>query len=437
MRVSSITSHLNIHKWAWWQLPVLLRCWVAVVPLTALGFTGLAAARTTWHGDDLLTYVLLLVGGVISVATTPRSAYVDGRLSMDFIPVWVLPVAVVLPPVYALSMPYPLYAVTQWRVHRGPVHRKVFSAGSIALGYGAASLAFHSLPAGIAGPHIGHGIHALTWALAAAGCEVFIARWHNLALMAAIKLSDPKAKVLGMALSRESMIANIAESDLGLLIACVAAASPWLSVFAVPTIVLARRFMMHAQLVAQARVDPKTGLLNATTWQREAAVEVQRATRTETPLSLALIDIDHFKRVNDTHGHLVGDVVLRAVTDAIRGQLRAYDLAGRFGGEEFVVLLPNAREGDAVSIAERLRAYVAAMSIPVTEASQEQVRLTISIGVAAMDDSCRVLADLMSAADAALYQAKQSGRNRTCVMPAIAPSVPRSPEVLSQEGARR
>ena len=108
---------------------------------------------------------------------------------------------------------------------------------------------------------------------------------------------------------------------------------------AVPTVLLARRFMMHAQLVAQSRVDTKTGLLNASTWEREAATEIARAIRTKSPLALALVDIDHFKLVNDTYGHLAGDKALRAVTDALRNQLRAYDLAGRFGGEEFAILL--------------------------------------------------------------------------------------------------
>ena len=79
------------------------------------------------------------------------------------------------------------------------------------------------------------------------------------------------------------------------------------------------------------------------------------------------MDIDHFKAVNDTYGHLVGDKALRAVTDALRSQLRDYDLAGRFGGEEFAVLLPHARESDALNVAERLRAHIAAMSIPVDD----------------------------------------------------------------------
>jgi diguanylate cyclase (GGDEF)-like protein len=161
-------------------------------------------------------------------------------------------------------------------------------------------------------------------------------------------------------------------------------------------------------------------LLNASTWEREATVEVDRAVRTNTPLAVALVDIDHFKLVNDTYGHLVGDRVLRAVTDALRGQLRGYDLAGRFGGEEFVILLPQAREHEARKVAERLRTHIAGLEIPIDDEPDclTFVRLTISVGVAALDGVARELTDLMAAADAALYYAKETGRNRTHVISA-------------------
>jgi len=94
---------------------------------------------------------------------------------------------------------------------------------------------------------------------------------------------------------------------------------------------------------------------------------VDRAVRFHQPLAIALVDIDHFKRVNDTYGHLVGDRVLRVISDALRSQLRGYDLAGRFGGEEFVILLPQAREHDARNIAERLRTYVQGLEIPIDD----------------------------------------------------------------------
>ena len=151
--------------------------------------------------------------------------------------------------------------------------------------------------------------------------------------------------------------------------------------------------------------------------------------RTQSPLALALVDIDHFKAVNDTYGHLVGDKALRAVTDALRSQLRAYDLAGRFGGEEFVVLLPHAREADAINVAERLRAHIAAMSIPVGDdiVSGPFVRLTISVGVAALEGASRELTDMLAAADAALYYAKETGRNKTHVINREPPRPPSPP----------
>jgi diguanylate cyclase (GGDEF)-like protein len=150
------------------------------------------------------------------------------------------------------------------------------------------------------------------------------------------------------------------------------------------------------------------------TWEAEAEVELSRARRTQSPLAMALVDIDHFKAVNDTYGHLVGDRVLKSVAQALTSQLRDYDRAGRFGGEEFVLLLAQTSEADACGIAERLRSHVAGMEVPVSDRpNAPTVSLTISIGVTAMErGETRELTDLLAAADSALYHAKQTGRNR-------------------------
>jgi diguanylate cyclase (GGDEF)-like protein len=300
----------------------------------------------------------------------------------------------------------------------------VFSGAGISLAYGAAALVFRAFPDSFAGPVIGSGVHALTWTAAVAVCEIIGGRGNHFLIVGAIKLTDPSIKLAELELNREALQGDFAEFDLGILITVVVAVNVALAVFAVPTVLLARRFIMHAQLVAQSRIDTKTGLLNASTWEREASVEIARAVRTGSPLALALVDIDHFKVVNDTYGHLVGDKALRAVTDALRSQLRAYDLAGRFGGEEFVVLLPQAREMDAIHVAERLRAHIAAMSIPVRDdiESGPCVKLTISVGVAALDGASRELTEMLAAADAALYYAKETGRNKTHVISATAPA---------------
>ncbi|HJZ03255.1 MAG TPA: GGDEF domain-containing protein [Streptosporangiaceae bacterium] len=419
-----VLARADVRGWAWWQLPWLLRCYVGLVPAVAVVLTCLAAAETTWHATDLWKFALLLGCGLISVAATPRVVYRHGGMTRDFITVWVLPIAILLPPVYAMVTPIPLYVLTQMWVFRGVVYRRVFTVGAIGLAYGAASVLFRAFPASFAGGAIGTGMHALTWAVAVAICEQVGRRGHQILIMGGIKLSNPSAKLIPQELNREALVADFAEFDLGVLITIVVAVSPVLAIFAVPTVLLVRRFMMHGQLLAQSRIDTKTGLLNASTWEQEAATEIARAVRTGIPLALALVDIDHFKLVNDTYGHLVGDKTLRAVTDALQSQLRAYDVAGRFGGEEFVILLPHAREVDALAVAERLRVHIASLVIPVddSDASGPFVKVTISVGVAALDRSRRELTDMLNAADAALYHAKETGRNKTHMVTANAPA---------------
>jgi diguanylate cyclase (GGDEF)-like protein len=424
MEASSVTRRLagyaNIRDWAWWQLPPVLRSYVGAVPVAALAMIGFAVSQTVWVTDDILKFVLLLSCGMVSVAATPRVAYLKAGMTRDFLTVWVLPVAILLPPIYAMLAPIPLQVLTQLCVHKGVPFRRVFTAAAISLTYGAASLLFRVFPAHFAGGAVGTGTHALTWVLAVAACEIVGGRGHHFLIVGAIKLTDPAVSIRDLELNREALQADFAEFDLSVLITVVIAVNPVLAVAAVPTVLLARRFIMHAQLLAASRIDTKTGLLNASTWEREAEVEVTRAVRMNVPLAVGLVDIDHFKVVNDTYGHLAGDKALRAVTDALRSQLRGSDMAGRFGGEEFAILLPQAREVDALNVAERLRAHIAGLVIPVDDEDETAgcIRLTISVGVASLDGEDRELTELLAAADAALYHAKETGRNRTHVVSA-------------------
>jgi diguanylate cyclase (GGDEF)-like protein len=426
------TSSFDPRAWPWWQLPIRLRCYVALIPLAALTLLTVTLWHTRLTDGDLIKFGILTVGGLISVAATPRTAYAQGTLTRDFISAWVLPVAVLLPPAYAMVAPIPLLVLTQLHVNRGLMYRRVFTAAVMGLAYCSGSLLFHAFPADVAGSSIGAGRHALTWAVAAFACELSAGWGHRLLIHLAIKIAEPSARISGNIFNPEALIGDFTEHNLGIVITIMLAVTPAFAIFAIPLWLLVRRFMVYPHLVARARIDGKTGLLNSSTWENEATAEIARAIRLETQLSIALIDLDHFKHVNDAYGHLAGDVVLRAVTDAIRGHLRSYDLAGRFGGEEFVVLLPNASQTDAFRVAERLRTHVAALSTPVTS-DGGCVTVTISIGVAALDDSRHELTNLVAAADAALYRAKNEGRNRTRVNPvspaagteiSLAPSVP-------------
>ena len=206
-----------------------------------------------------------------------------------------------------------------------------------------------------------------------------------------------------------------------MLITLAVGVSPALVVIALPTVLLVRRFLVHPLLMAQSRMDSKTGLLNVSTWESEAEVELSRAARTRNPVALALIDIDHFKLVNDTYGHLVGDRVLKAIAEALTGQSRDYDRVGRFGGEEFVLLLAQTGERDACKIAERLRGYIANLAIPIDDRPDAPtLSITISVGVTAMArGESFELTDLLAAADSAMYAAKEAGRNRVAFAPPL------------------
>jgi diguanylate cyclase (GGDEF)-like protein len=131
------------------------------------------------------------------------------------------------------------------------------------------------------------------------------------------------------------------------------------------------------------------------------------------PVALLLVDLDHFKQVNDRHGHLVGDEVLKLVADALAGQVRKADLAGRFGGEEFVLLLVDTSQAEASRIAERVRGRIAGMSVEGADGGPAGT--TVSIGIAMLGRDGSDLMELLAAADTALYRAKSAGRNRTCL----------------------
>lgn len=161
-----------------------------------------------------------------------------------------------------------------------------------------------------------------------------------------------------------------------------------------------------------ATTDGLTRLYNRRTFLQRAESEFERTRRYQRPLSVLMMDVDHFKEVNDSHGHEVGDRVLRVLADECRRTLRQQDVLGRYGGEEFVAFLPETSAAVALEVAERLRKSVESLRVP---AERNSVRMTLSIGVATVGEKDRDISALIIAADQALYEAKQRGRNRTVV----------------------
>jgi diguanylate cyclase (GGDEF)-like protein/PAS domain S-box-containing protein len=169
----------------------------------------------------------------------------------------------------------------------------------------------------------------------------------------------------------------------------------------------AKNAALLAQLERQAMSDTLTGLPNRRAFETEAARMVARGKRTKNPITVGLADIDHFKKVNDQHGHGVGDEVLSAVSAVIAQAGRASDFVARIGGEEFGMLFPDATPETAFLVAERIRKAVA--DFPIFTSTGAQLHITISIGLAQFTAA---LSEALSKADGALYTAKGSGRNR-------------------------
>ena len=406
--------------WPVWQHPGWLVAYILTVTggyLVAIGVTGVLAPVPV---HDLALFGGLLLCSAVTVELTRRAGDSIGFTSHIF-GVWELPVAILLSPVLALLVPIPRVVLAQLRVRKLPIHRRVFSTAVIGLSLGAASLVFHAMGHGL-GLAAQPALRGSWWVLAVAAAAV-VQLAINLALvLPAIKGSDPAARLRETVMTREVAQNDLAELCVAVLVTFAIAVSPLTIVFALPFVTLLQRSLRHGQLVAASRIDSKTGLLNAGTWEREAGAEVARAVRTRTPLALALVDIDHFKAVNDAYGHLAGDKALKAISRTFRIFLREYDLVGRFGGEEFAVLLPHTKALDAFGIAERIREHLAHTPLDVADsADQGPVRVTVSMGVAALGTNWSTrtggqLTDLLAAADRALYQAKRAGRNQVCVI---------------------
>ncbi len=178
---------------------------------------------------------------------------------------------------------------------------------------------------------------------------------------------------------------------------------------------------MQRELERLATIDALTGVLNRRSLLARGNEEFLRSHRYDRPLSVMMLDIDHFKRVNDTYGHGVGDDAIRLVVRCCKGALRNCDLVGRLGGEEFAVVLPETSPVNALVAAERVRAAVAGDGLPVP--GDAPLRLTVSVGLAWLGRSDPGIETLLARADVALYRAKNAGRNRVEIEPKIAASV--------------
>ena len=176
---------------------------------------------------------------------------------------------------------------------------------------------------------------------------------------------------------------------------------------------ITERKLLQIELERQARIDYLTGISNRRHFMEQAERELNRAIRYSKRLSIFMMDIDHFKRINDTHGHNAGDMVLKKLAEVCLQTLRKEDIIGRLGGEEFAILLPETGAESASEVAERLRTSLANTTVPMEK--DPPLHFSVSIGVTTLMSRDDTFDALLNLADNALYEAKGSGRNKVCI----------------------
>jgi diguanylate cyclase (GGDEF)-like protein len=232
---------------------------------------------------------------------------------------------------------------------------------------------------------------------------------------------------------KDDLCVDATAATLGCLLATATLVSPWFAFVAIPITLTAQRALLLGQLESEAQTDSKTSLARIDWWRGRTEEMLRHARTQREPLAVLLIDIDHFKLVNDRHGHLVGDEALRAIATILRGAIRSKDLIGRFGGEEFVIALPDTDPDDAMVTADRLRSAVAASPLAAMcagvldepDLDPDTFRLTVSIGVAVYPSDGDGVDGLLLRADRAMYAAKAAGRDRVRFASDYSPSRPK------------
>jgi diguanylate cyclase (GGDEF)-like protein len=396
-----------------WSLPPQARPFVVGVVGLYLAVIAVSAVTTHFLVSDLMTFAVLVGCAVLSVEGSLRLVWRGpkaGRATNDMLAVWTIPVVLLLPPLYSALVVLPVFVFLQLRVGRRSLVKLVFSIAAAGLANFVAASIHTRL---VVDP--GHwNVHALVGtptALALTVACVVVRHVINMGLVAEVMaLTSPTARLRDSFVDADALTGIAAESCTGVLVAVGCAASPYAVLFALAPVLVLQRALLLAEFRDAARLDAKTGLANSGYWREVAERELTRARSGGEQVAILLVDIDHFKSVNDRYGHLTGDEVLRAVANGLTEGLRPRDLVGRFGGEEFVVLLAGSDLEQAKHTAERLRADVAAVAVAASN-RLERVQVTVSVGVAAFRDSGHSVHELLDAADTALYAAKHAGRN--------------------------
>jgi diguanylate cyclase (GGDEF)-like protein len=373
------------------------------VPWRGLAFVGvtcalaLGAALASLGSGSMHHWRAIVLLSALATLTPLFTVYGPQFTVYDTAAVFVVAAALLAPPTVAALVGLPACFVDAVR-RRTSIVSFAHNSAAIALAALATSLLTHE--ASVL-PHA-PGALALLLALGSYAAIITVAD----ALFGYFARGGSRPEVPWAALAAEAALAS-----LGVSFAALITADPWRAPFALAPLLFIHRLQYLPALEEEAARDPKTGLLNMRCFERELERLCAGGRELARPLSLLVIDLDHLREINNRFGHLAGDAVISDVARTIKGQLRPTDHAARFGGEEFVIAIPDSSPADALAVARRLRQAVAS-SLFHADDPPFTSRATVSIGVAHAPADAATPRELLHAADLALLQAKILGRNR-------------------------
>ncbi|GAB3920544.1 diguanylate cyclase [Kribbella albertanoniae] len=392
--------------------------------MLALVVIGVAFGDVEMAPGDWVRFAVLMVGSAIHIEAGReierlRLVAAEGSTYVNLKSMWIFAGILILPPLLAIAVITLSYLHSWARLRRTAPHRAAFSAATVVLGSAVAVMCLRTINPGNQLSYAGGAIGLV--AVTAAALAYWLINYSL--VVGAVLLSNPEAnarKALGQ-LSDQFIVAGAL--GLGTTSAVLLVYQPWLTVALLITVLGLHRALLVGQFQFAARTDSNTGLANTMFWHEIAAKELERAQNANASLGVLYLDLDHFKTVNDTHGHLAGDQVLKTIAAELKHEIRTDDLVGRLGGEEFAILLPNTNADDTLRTAERIRHRIANLVISVTAPTGTTLvdGLTCSIGAATYPAAGHSLDVLLMAADTATYAAKEAGRNQVVTAPTRTP----------------
>lgn len=405
-------------QWSLWSQPKQMIVFLLLWDLVALGvlLAGVSTSRTVTTLDLARLLGLAACATVHIQFTRRQEERRRNRISavhIDLSGVWVVPAALLLPIQLTLVLIL-IVRGQRWVNSRRPTHKFLFTSFTHAVSALLAQRFFLAFgPASLADVPPGDAVG--TFLLLAATGAIYAAV-QAIGVGVLLALGGTKQRTVKNVLgSKTDNLLDIATVGVGIVTTILLVHLPPAIIILVLVGVIGNRLAEISQLQEDARTDSKTGLMNMRGWTDAASRSLERSSRNDNGAALLMVDLDHFKWINDTYGHPAGDDVLRHIGSLLGEVTRPTDIVGRFGGEEFVVLLPNIDEADVRVAADRIAEEIRNARINTTTKHGGQTTVigrTASVGVALHPQHGDTLNALLNAADAAVYDAKEQGRNQ-------------------------